>query len=122
MKAIRIAALGALLLVSGAVTAHAQDGRRGGNRALNGIELTDAQKTKLEEIQKKYQPEMQALRESAQTGDRAEAMKKFAAIREKQFAEFRAILTPAQQAVFDKHIEELKEQRAQMQNQGPPSN
>ena len=89
---------------------------------MNGIELTDAQKTKLEEIQKKYQPEMQALRESAQTGDRAEAMKKFAAIREKQFAEFRAILTPAQQAVFDKHIEELKEQRAQMQNQAPPSN
>ena len=121
MKAIRIAMLGALLLVSGAVTAHAQEPRRG-NRALNGIELTEAQKVKFEDIQKKYQPEMQALRESAQSGDRAEAMKKFAAIREKQFAEFRAILTPAQQAVFDKHLEELKAQRAEMQNQAPPSN
>jgi Spy/CpxP family protein refolding chaperone len=120
MKALRIATLGALLLVGGAVTANAQGARRG-NAALNGIELTDAQKVKLEDIQKKYQPEMQAIRESAQNGDKAEAMKKFAAIREKQYSDFRAILTPAQQAVFDKHLEELKARSEQMQHQAPPS-
>ena len=42
---------------------------------LNGIELTDAQKAKVDEIQAKYQPEMQAIRESMQSGgDRAEAL------------------------------------------------
>ena len=119
MKAIRIAVLGALLLVGGAVTASAQ-GERRGSAALNGIEFTDAQKAKLEDIQKKYQPEMQSIRESAQSGDRVEARKKFAVVREKQFAEIRAILTPAQQAVFDKHVEELRARSEQMQHQGTP--
>jgi Spy/CpxP family protein refolding chaperone len=118
MKAIRIAVLGALLLVGGALTASAQGARRG-NSALTGIELTDAQKVKLEDIQKKYQPEMQAIRESAQNGDKVEARKKFDAIREKQYADFRAILTPAQQAVFDKHLEELKARSEQ--HSAPPS-
>ena len=68
MKAIRIAAIVAALLIGSAVIASAQGavqqggpGRR--EHALDGIELTDAQKAKLEEIQKKYQPEMQALRD-----------------------------------------------------------
>ena len=87
MKAIRIAALGVALLAGSTAIAGAQaatqaptqqggpgGGRGGFNRTLNGIELTDAQKTKVAEIQAKYQPEMQAIRESMQGGgDRAEA-------------------------------------------------
>jgi len=124
MKAIRIAALAAALLIGGAAIASAQgamqqggQGRR--NMQLDGIELTDAQKTKLEEIQKKYQPEMMALRAEFQSGsgDRAGLMKKTAALRERSSAEIRAILTPDQQVVFDKHTAEMKARMEQMQRQ-----
>jgi Spy/CpxP family protein refolding chaperone len=125
MKAIRIAVLVAALLVSGAAIASAQgamqqngQGRR--NMQLDGIELTDAQKSKLEQIQKKYQPEMMALREEIRNGgDRAELMKKGSALRDKSSAEIRAILTPDQQVVFDKHTSEMKARMEQAQRQAP---
>jgi Spy/CpxP family protein refolding chaperone len=115
MKALRMAAFGAALLIGGATIASAQAGgaqqqgeRRGGrNTQMNGIELTDAQKVKLDEIQKKYQPEMMTLRnEMMNGGDRAELMKKSAALREKSAKDIRAILTPDQQVVFDKNMAE----------------
>jgi Spy/CpxP family protein refolding chaperone len=123
MKAIRIAALVAALLIGGAAIASAQgamqqggQGRR--NMQLDGIELTDAQKVKLEEIQKKYQPEMMALRAEFQNGgDRAELMKKSVALRERSSAEIRAILTADQQVVFDKHTAEMKARMEQAQRQ-----
>ena len=81
MKAIRIAALGVALLAGGTAVAGAQaatqaptqqggpgGGRGGFNRTMNGIELTDAQKAKVAEIQAKYQPELAAVRESMQGG------------------------------------------------------
>ena len=125
MKAIRIVALVAALLVGGAAIASAQgamqqggQGRR--NMQLDGIELTDAQKSKLEEIQKKYQPEMMALRDEIRNGgDRAELMKKGSALRDKSSAEIRAILTPDQQVVFDKHTAEMKARMEQAQRQAP---
>jgi Spy/CpxP family protein refolding chaperone len=125
MKAIRIAALVAALLVGSAAIASAQgamqqggQGRR--NMQLDGIELTDAQKTKLDEIQKKYQPEMMALRDEMRNGgDRAELMKKGVALRDKSSAEIRAILTPDQQVVFDKHTAEMKSRMEQAQRQAP---
>jgi Spy/CpxP family protein refolding chaperone len=123
MKAIRIAALVAVLLIGGAAIASAQgamqqggQGRR--NMQLDGIELTDAQKVKLEEIQKKYQPEMMALRTEFQNGgDRANLMKKSASLRERSSAEIRAILTPDQQVVFDKHTADMKARMEQAQRQ-----
>ena len=126
MKAIRIAALVAALLVGGAALASAQgamqqgaQGRR--NMQLDGIELTDAQKAKLEEIQKKYQPERMALRTEFQNGgDRSELMKKSAALRDRSSSEIRAILTPDQQVVFDKHTAEMKARMEQAQRQAPP--
>jgi Spy/CpxP family protein refolding chaperone len=130
MKALRMAALGAALLVGSATIASAQAGgaqqqgeRRGGrNSQLNGIELTDAQKVKLDEIQKKYQPEMLALRNDMMNGgDRAEQMKKVTALREKSAKDIRAILTPDQQVVFDKNMAEQKARMEQRQQQGPPS-
>lgn len=123
MKTIRIAVVVAALLMGGAALARAQGAMQhggSGRRAvqLDGIELTDAQKVKLEEIQRRYQPEMLALRNEFQNGgDRAELMKKGAALRDRSSAEIRAILTPDQQAVFDKHTAELKARMEQAQHQ-----
>ena len=123
MKALRIAALSAVLLIGAGAMAKAQaqqGGQMGGRRnmQMNGIELTDAQKSKLDEIQKKYQPEMMALRTEFQNGgDRAELMKKSIALRERSSAEIRAILTADQQVVFDKHTAEMKAKMEQMQRQ-----
>ena len=129
-KALRMAALGAALLVGSATLVQAQAGgaqqqgeRRGGrNMELNGIELTDAQKVQLETIQKKYQPEMMSIRNDMMNGgDRATLMKKAAELREKSAKDIRAILTPDQQVVFDKNLAEQKARMEQRQQQAPPS-
>jgi Spy/CpxP family protein refolding chaperone len=126
MKALRFATLVVALLAGGSAVAAAQNapqaaqqggpGGRGFNRSLAGIELTDAQKTKVAQITAKYQPDMEAIRESMQSGgDRAEAFQKMRALREKMSPEIRAVLTPAQQAIYDKN---LAEQRARMEQRG----
>src|SRR5258705_13987884 len=88
MKAFRIAALSAVLLIGAAAMAKAQQGGQMGGRRnsmqMNGIELTDAQKAKREEIQKKYEPEMMTLRDQMMNGgDRTELRKKFMALQDK---------------------------------------
>jgi Spy/CpxP family protein refolding chaperone len=134
MKAIRIAALGVALLAASTVVAGAQaapgaptqqggqgGGRGGFNRSMNGIELTEAQKTKVAEIQAKYAPDLQAIRESMQGGgDRAAAFTKMQAIREKMNPEIRAVLTPEQQTIFDKNLAEQKARVEQMRQGGGP--
>jgi Spy/CpxP family protein refolding chaperone len=127
MKALRIAALGVALLAGSSALAGAQGatpapqqqggpggGGRGLGRSLAGIELTDAQKAKLTAINEKYSPEMQALRETMQSGDRAEGMKKMQSLREKMSPEVRAVLTPEQQAIYDKNLAEQKARFEQM--------
>jgi len=135
MKAIRIAALGVALLAGGTAVAGAQaatqaptqqggpgGGRGGFNRTMNGIELTDAQKAKVAEIQAKYQPELAAVRESMQGGgDRAAAFTKMQAIRDKMNPEIRAVLTAEQQAIFDKNLAEQKARMEQMRQGGGPN-
>ena len=134
MKVFRIAALGVALLAGSTAIAGAQNtspapaqqggpggGRGGVNRTLTGIELTDAQKAKVAEISAKYQPEIQAVRESMQNGgDRAEAFQKMQALREKMTPEIRAVLTPAQQAIYDKNLAEQKARMQQMRQGGGP--
>ena len=134
MKAIRIAALGVALLAVTSAIASAQapagapqqqggpgGGGRGFNRTLNGIELTEAQKAKVAEINAKYQPELQAIRESMQGGgDRAEAFTKMQAINEKRNPEIRAVLTPDQAVIFDKNLAEQKARMEQMRQGGGP--
>ena len=135
MKAIRIAALGVALLAGSTAVAGAQaatqaptqqggpgGGRGGFNRTMNGIELTDAQKAKVAEIQAKYQPELAAVRESMQGGgDRAAAFTKMQAIRDKMNPEIRAVLTAEQQAIFDKNLAEQKARMEQMRQGGGPN-
>ena len=134
MKAIRIAALGVALLAASSAVAGAQaatqaptqqggpgGGRGGFNRTMAGIELTDAQKAKVAEINAKYQPEMQAIRESMQGGgDRAEAFTKMQALREKMTPEIRAVLTAEQATIYDKNVAEQKARMEQMRQGGGP--
>jgi Spy/CpxP family protein refolding chaperone len=130
MKGIRIALLGTAILLGTAAVAPAQivrgtigeqGGRPRGGMQMNGIELTDAQKTRLDEIQRKYQPEMLSLREQVNAGgDRAELMKKAMALRERSAGEIRAILTPDQQTVFDKNMAEQRARFEQMQQRRAP--
>jgi Spy/CpxP family protein refolding chaperone len=128
MKGIRIALLGTAILLGTATVARAQvrgtigdqGGRARGGMQMNGIELTEAQKMRLEEIQRRYQPEMMSLRDQINAGgDRAELMKKAMALREKSAGEIRAILTPDQQTVFDKNMAEQKAHFEQMQRRAP---
>lgn len=128
MKAFRIAALAVALLVASTAAAGAQaaapDAQQGGGRGgrgmarlITGITLTEAQQAKFTEIQTKYQPQLAAAREAA-AGDRAAMMKGMQAINDKMFPELRAVLTPDQQAVFDKNLEERKARMQQMQSGG----
>jgi hypothetical protein len=118
MKALRIAALGLALVIGGSVAAQAQGaggGGRGGrgNMLMVGIDstLSPDQKAKYAEIQAKYAPEQQAIRELQQT-DREGAMKKRAELSSKMNPEIRAILSKEQQATFDKNVEEMAKRMA----------
>ena len=126
MKAFRLA-LVALTLLLCATEARAQsapaaertDRPRLGT--MVDIELTGAQKSRLAEIQRKYEPELAALRNDMRSGsDLAEVMRKGAALRERSSADVRSVLTPAQQAVFDRNVAEMKARIEQMQRQMPP--
>ena len=116
MKAFRIAALGLALVAGTAVVASAQaapqqQGRTGArpNQQLKDISLTPEQQTKIDEINKKYAPEMQVIRTAMQNGgDRAEGMKKMNDFRVKISPEIRAVLTAEQQAIFDKNTADMK--------------
>lgn len=90
-------------------------------RHMVDLELTRAQKSQLAEIQRKYEPELIALREEMRTGaERADLLRKHKALRERSGADIRAILTPAQQAVFDRNMAELKARLDQLERQQPP--
>jgi Spy/CpxP family protein refolding chaperone len=135
MKAFRIAALGVALLAGSSAIAGAQaagapaapqqgggqggpgGGRGGIGRILTGITLTEAQQAKFTEIQAKYAPQLTAAREGA-GGDRAAMMKAMTSINDKMYPELRAVLTPEQQTVFDKNLEERKARMQQMQQGG----
>lgn len=122
MKAFRVVALGALLLIVGAVSARAQEGAtqqgQAGRRPsplLDNMMLTDAQKAKIEGIHRKYQPELRAIAESVNAGgDRGEAFRKRAALLDRMQPEIRAVLTADQQPIFDKNVAEMRARIAQM--------
>ena len=117
MKALRIAALGFALVVGTALSAHAQGGGGGrggrGNMLMVGIDstLSADQKAKYAEIQAKYAPEQQAIRDMMQT-DREGAMKKRMELSGKMNPEIRAILSKDQQVTFDKNLEEMAKRMA----------
>ncbi len=119
MKALRIAALGFALVVGSATVASAQQQQGAPGRGarpdmrLAGIDsaLTADQKAKIAEINTKYQPEMQAIRDLMAT-DREGAMKKRQDLNAKINPEIRAVLTKEQQAIFDKNLDEIAKRAA----------
>ena len=126
MKALRIAALGVALVVGSSVTASAQGGGMGGRGGrgtmlMIGIDstLSPDQKAKVAEVMAKYAPEQQVIRDMMAT-DREGAMKKRMELAGKMHPEIRAILSAAQQAVFDKNVEEMAK-RMSMPRPAPPT-
>ena len=97
---------------------------------LRGITLTDAQKTRLQELRKAQEPEMKKNREqfgavmkeardARQRGDTATARAKMAQVRttmdaqrERQIASLRTILTAEQQKQLDTNVAAMKERAA----------
>ena len=127
MKALRIAALGVALVVGSSVAASAQGGGMGGrggrgNMLMMGIDstLSADQKAKVAEITAKYAPESQAIRDMMAT-DREGAMKKRMELSARMNPEIRAILSAAQQAVFDKNLEEQTKRMSMPRPAAPTS-
>ncbi|HET7566090.1 MAG TPA: Spy/CpxP family protein refolding chaperone [Gemmatimonadaceae bacterium] len=127
MKMLRITALGAALLFAAAPMAHAQGGQSGGenggaargaNRMMEmmfkGIDLTDAQKAQIQKIQDDYRAKMPA-RTPGQAPDPADRQKRRELMQSEQ-KEIRDVLTPDQQKVYDKNMEDM---RNNMRRGGP---
>jgi Spy/CpxP family protein refolding chaperone len=118
MKMLRISALAAALVLAVAPMANAQagggmGGGRGGARMMEvhfkGIDLTAAQKTQVDSIQAAYRAHM-----PARTPGQAPDPSARAAMREtmqKETADIRKVLTPDQQKVFDKNVEDMRNRR-----------
>lgn len=118
------------------------DGQRGGRRGgpdgmlLKGINLTDAQKNRLQAIRKEQEPEMKKTREqfgavmkeareARERGDTATARAKMDQVRtqmerrrDQQVATLRTILTAEQQKQLDANIAAMKERGAQGGHRG----
>lgn len=119
MKMLRISALGAALVLAIAPMASAQgegmggSGGRGGARMMEtlfkGIDLTDAEKAQVDSIQAAYRAQMPAMTPGQAPDPSARAARR--EIMQKETADLRSVLTPDQQKVFDKNVEELRNRR-----------
>lgn len=94
-------------------------GRSGGMMAMlmNGITLTDSQKTQIQAIEDKYAPQMQQLRQkmrdARQNGTPMDSasMQAMRDTGKKERDEIRAVLTPDQQSKFDDNIKAMMSRR-----------
>ncbi len=95
----------------------AQGERSGGRdarmskRLFNGIELTTAQQEQVQKISDKFAAEKQALlpADGERQGPADEAIRaKMLDLNTKAQVEYRAILTPEQQVVYDKNVADIK--------------
>lgn len=117
MKVIRFLAAAAIALT--ATTAMAQGGPPGGGQGgaqrqmeamMQGITLTDAQKAKVDSIVAAARAESMKMREEMQASGAPpgpEMMEKARAITTKRNDAIKAVLTPDQQVVFAKNLENM---------------
>lgn len=138
MSWIRLAVAGIALCAGASVAtaqgtppANAPQGPQGGAREggrgrgmqmlFEGITLTEAQQKQVQDVSEKYRGEMRALMPNGfQGGPPDDATReKMDALRTRQNAEIRAILTADQQTIFDKNLAEAKKRREQMGNRPP---
>jgi len=137
MKAARLAALGAAILFGASAAATAQPpvsstarvatvdstrhrgarrqrpGRHAGRALLRGVNLTDAQKAQVQQIQQKYAGQRRALAQQFRpagqatrpdSAARAAFRTQARALMEKQMTEVRGVLTADQQKAFDANV------------------
>lgn len=111
-------------------------GARGAERLFAGVDLTEQQKTQIKALRQRYEEQNRDLREQAQalgkqmrearqrndtatvnaTRQRFQALRpQLQARRQQELTEVRALLTPAQQAQFDKNVAQLRDR---MQHRG----
>jgi len=97
------------------------EGRRGmgGERMeammFEGINLTDAQKAQVDSLRARHRAEMEGLDPRNNPGDRQKMMQ----MMQTHMAEVRALLTPDQQVVFDKNMQQMRERRGQRDGAPP---
>ena len=97
------------------------EGRRGmgGERMeammFEGITLTDAQKAQVDSLRARHRAEMQGLDPRNNPDDRQKMMQAMQA----HMAEVRALLTPDQQVVFDRNMQQMRERRGQRDGAPP---
>ena len=96
----------------GAPAAYAQGGGGGQGRGrqmemlMQGITLSDAQKASVDSIGQVYRAQMPPMQQGTppDSATRAKRME----VMQKQFAAVRGVLTPEQQKVFDKNLEDMR--------------
>jgi Spy/CpxP family protein refolding chaperone len=116
MKRIRLFALLAALIAFAAPAAYAQGGGGGGQggrgrmmeRLMTGITLTDAQKTTVDSIAQAARAQMPPFTPGQPPDSAAQA--KRMEVMAKQNDAIRKVLTPDQQKIFDKNVEDMKAQ------------
>ncbi|HEX6807383.1 MAG TPA: Spy/CpxP family protein refolding chaperone [Gemmatimonadaceae bacterium] len=123
MIKMRTVLIGVALTMGIATGAFAQGGGGGGRgrgmmaMLMNGITLTDSQKTQVQAIEDKYAPQMQQLREkmrdARQNGTPMDSasMQAMRDTGKKERDEIRALLTPDQQSKFDDNIKSMMSRR-----------
>jgi Spy/CpxP family protein refolding chaperone len=82
---------------------------------LNGITLTPAQQATVDSIQNAVRAKMPAFTPGAPPDSATRALRM--ELMQKQDADIRAVLTPAQQTIWDKNVADMQ---ANMQNRRPP--
>jgi len=86
-------------------------------RLMDGIALTDSQKTQVQAIEDKYAPQMQQfrqkMREARQNGTPMDSasMQDMRDTNKKERDEIRAVLTPDQQSKFDDNVKSMMSRR-----------
>lgn len=124
MIKMRTVLIGVALTMGIATGAFAQGGGGGGGRGggmmamlMNGITLTDSQKTQVQAIEDKYAPQMQQfrqkMRDARQNGTPMDSasMQAMRDTGKKERDEIRAILTPDQQSKFDDNVKSMMSRR-----------
>lgn len=84
------------------------EARQQSQRLTKGVRLTSVQRVQFEELRKRYDTQYKALEKEEMRLDKARAsdtdvLRQLDALRAQERAELRAMLTPAQQTVFDRN-------------------
>src|SRR6476661_2706779 len=115
MKLTRIVALAGMVALAAPVAAFAQGGGQGGpgrgmQMLMQGITLTEKQQASVDSIGKVFRAQMPPMQQGTppDSATRAKGME----VRQKQYAAVRSVLTPDQQKVFDKNLEDMRAQMA----------